>query len=174
MRGQSSTSAVEQQADGQAVVLRRLAGIEKLGHVHPATPHVYRARVRRATTQQSIASNTVTTVAPDLEDEDVDGLHAAGVFTAPVAGWWRFTASVVWAALIAQEWFVQGVATAGSGALPTGLFGTYRANGTGGARVTLEVTLPLNAGNIVTWQVFQNSGGAVTVQAQAIWSLMPG
>lgn len=122
-------------------------------------------RVVRITSTQSIADVTdVTVVLNSIVREDDEGAslsHATGtgILTIAHAGWYLFTAGVLWDT---NATGFRSLSLAASGAK----FATVRGPASAGTQVTLQTVAALHyitAGQTITVIVHQNSGAARTI-----------
>jgi hypothetical protein len=132
-------------------------GVSKFGTIPAA-----RANTLTATTQ-SIGNGSLTTVNFDNESFDTAGLHdlvtTNSVLTAPVAGIYQLTGNVRWASNATGSRFV-GLET------PAGrIASVWVPAAPGGADTDLSISdvFALAAGDTVHMEVYQDSGGALTL-----------
>lgn len=130
------------------------------GTVGPSEP--YYASSRRQGAAVSTTSGVVTTIPWDTEDF-TDGIpFSAGVFTIPATGYYQVNARATFDANATGPRNIRAV-VAGS-ASTAGIFqGTPMAGS--GTSVALSRLLKLTAGDTVTIQVSQTSGGTLTITA---------
>lgn len=130
---------------------------------------LYRASVGRRISDQTFASGSFVTVTYDTVDYDISGLMntATGVFTCPINGFYHVyaTSAALIPASVCCPLFVASIFKNGVEYVrPT-------SNTTAGATpANMSVTFPAtdivqaNAGDTLTYQIFQNSsGGAATI-----------
>jgi hypothetical protein len=123
------------------------------------------------TSAQSIPNNAFTVVTgwTNTFDSHGDFTASAGVFTAPVAGFYEVAANISFGALtggagvaVAASIFVGGVERA-RGTLDATVTSTFGVTGS-----QVKALLSLTAGQTVTIEAFQNSGSAATLNANAV------
>jgi hypothetical protein len=127
------------------------------------TPTQYRARAFR-TTNQSLANNTVTTITFDAESYDLGGFHSGGTFTIPLAGTYVIAGQLKFAAGVGTSRIISallnGTVIAVGSYVPTAAAGVPTS-------ISCYTEMICAAGDAVTFQGFQNSGGALNATGSA-------
>ena len=123
----------------------------------PQVSVLHRAKYIRSATL-SIANNTETTLVPDVEDYDPNGIHSNGVFTVTKASHYRVTAGIIWAGNTTgrrvAKFVIGGVERPGQ---------TITPNYSVTAHQSLAWEGYLAAGTTVRIDVLQTSGGALNI-----------
>ena len=109
--------------------------------------HVYKSA------DQTISTDTFTTVTFDTEQYDSGSAFASNTFTAPSTGYYFIYSSLVWSGSTNSDYSLNRLMKNGSPVNWNAFFQTYSSGGFGGR------VLSLSASDTVLVQCYQNSGG---------------
>lgn len=142
----------------------RVRGLETL-----ETPRFSGARVYNSG-NLSIADSSDVTLIFDSTRYDTDGYHSTSSspdrLTAPVSGYYLITTNVQFASNVAGRRLLQISQSGGVGAIAQTTVNPVNAP----TRLALATQAYLTAGDYVIVRVYQNSGGALSVEAAANYS----
>lgn len=132
------------------------------------TPANYGALIANNSTQGSIANGTTTALTfPTVVRDDGSFTGTANELIVPLsgAGWYIVTGGCQWPGSTSG---LKGINVLINGVLPYGPTGTLprvQLSNTNGNDATINpIVIYLNAGDVITVTVFQNAGGALTMQ----------
>ena len=113
------------------------------------------------TTTQSYANSTFTTISFDGKLVDTHGAMSSGSFTAPAAGIYTLFCHVLWAASPGSQSIIQVSKNGSTSGIASN--GRIYDSDTNLKNMSGSIMLDLKAGDVITIQAYQSSGGSINL-----------